>query len=350
MDREKIREMAVRVVSDAGGGMIAGLGYIGDRLGLFRALAGAGSLTSDELARRTDLNARYVLEWLKAMVAAQYLECDAEAESFWMTEEAAHVLAEEGGRMFMAGAFQIAVPSLMMTPRVMETFRKGGGIPFSEMDPEIVESIDRIHMGPFLHALAQEWLPQVPGLKAKLEEGISVLDVGCGLGRSTVAIASAYPNSRVVGLEPDPHSLGQAQALAAEAKVTNVTYLPHPIAEVPRDNPYDLIMAIDCIHDMVDPVGALRAIREALSDNGLLFWVEPVGSHNPLENQNPAGKFRSGLSPYHCLSVSLADDGAGLGTLIGEVGARKLAEESGFSRFEKLPIKDPGQQFFGARR
>ena len=101
-----------------------------------------------------------------------------------------------------------------------------------------------------------------------------------------------------------------------------------------------------CFHGPVRPL----AIREVLSDDGLLFWVEPVGSHNPLENQNPAGKFRSGMSPYHCLSVSLADDGAGLGTLIGEVGARKLAEEAGFSRFEKLPIKDPGQQFFGARR
>jgi len=349
MDKDKLKEMGGRLANYVGGAMISGLAYIGDRLGLFKAMAGAGEITSEELAAKTNLNERYVREWLKAMAAAEICDYDPQTDRYVMGDEAALMLADEDGPMFLAGMFQIAIPHLHLTDKVMDTFRNGGGLKFSELGEEIIESIDRLHKSPFTHLLAQQWLPQVPGLKEKLDSGIKVLDVGCGLGRSTVALASAYPNSTIVGLEPDSTSFAGARKRSQEAGVGNTDYIQAPIMELLGNGNYDLVLALDCIHDMVDPIGGLKAIREALAEDGLFFWMEPIGSHNPMENRNPAGRLRQAISPYHCMSVSLAYGGAGLGTLIGEVGARDLAGQAGFSHFEKLPIEDPGQQFFAAR-
>ncbi len=349
MDKEKLKHVGTLTANYLGGALVSGLAYIGDRLGLFKAMAGAGPLTSAELADRTGLNERYVREWLKGMAAAEFVDYDAAADRYAMSEEAATLLADEEGPMFVGAAFQVMVPHLNLVPRVMETFRNGGGIPFAELGPEIIEGIDRFHKPLFTHKLAQQYLPQAPGLHERLQRGARVLDVGCGLGRSTVAVAAAYPDSQVVGVEPDPSSIGGARRLVAEAGLRNVELIQAPIMDVPRDGRYDLVMTLDCIHDMKDPVGGLQAIRELLADDGLLFWMEPIGSANPMENRDPASRLRQALSPYHCMSVSLAQDGAGLGTLIGEAGARELAESAGFSRFEKLPIEDPGQQFFAVR-
>jgi len=161
-----------------------------------------------------------------------------------------------------------------------------------------------------------------------------------------VAVATHYPKSTVVGLEPDAFSCEGARKLAADAGAGNTEYLELPIQQLPEEATFDLILALDCIHDMVDPIGGLKAIRDALSEDGIFFWQEPIGSHDPLENRNPSGKMRQAISLYHCMTVSLAHGGMGLGTLIGEKGARELAGQAGFSQFEKLPIEDPGQQFF----
>ena len=343
---EAFAEKMLGVLNNAGLAMMTAIGH---RTGLFDAMAGMKPATSDAIAAKAGLNERYVREWLKVMAAAEICDYDPESDRYVMGEEAALMLAEEDGPMFLAGMFQIAVPHLMLTDKVMETFRNGGGLKFSELGEEIIESIDRLHKSPFVHLLAQKWLPQVPGLKEKLDAGIRVLDVGCGLGRSTVAIAAAYPGSTVVGLEPDASSIAGARKRAEEAGAANTEYIQAPIMELPGGGKYDLVLALDCIHDMVDPVGGLKAIREALDDDGLFFWMEPIGSHNPMENRNPSARLRQAISPYHCMSVSLAYGGAGLGTLIGEVGARDLAGQAGFAHFEKLPIEDPGQQFFAAR-
>ena len=350
MDKDKMKKVGGHIATYAGGGMISGLIYIGDQLGLFKAMAGGEPVDPGALAGQTGLNERYVLEWLKAMVAAELVEQAAPGADYSLSEEVAAYLADEGGRFFLAGMFQLTVPSLQLTPRLMEAFRNGGGIGFSELGEEIVGSIDRLHIAPFKYLLAQSWLPQVPGLKEKLEAGITILDVGCGFGRSTVAIAQAFPNSRVVGLEPDGHSCDDARKRSREAGAGNTEYLQIPVQELPAEGQYDLILALDCIHDMADPVGGLKAIRAGLAEEGLFFWCEPIGSHDPLENRNPSGKLRHAISPYHCMTVSLAQGGAGLGTLIGEKGARDLGELAGFSHFEKLPIEDVAQQFFGLRR
>ncbi len=341
------KSLAERVADDLGGAFTVGLAYLGDKLGLFVALAAGGPVTSDELARRTGLHERYVREWLKAMVASRYVEHRADDDTYAMTDEQRAVLADEGGRTFLAGAFPFALESLLLAPRLASAFQHGGGVSFGELPAAIPAAIDRMHRPWFQHLLVQEWIPGVPGLPQRLAAGMRVLDVGCGLGRSTLALARAFPNSAFVGLDPHAPSIHEARALAAAAGASNVTFVPTAVEalDVEADG-FELIVAIDCVHDMVDPAVALRAMRALLVAGGQLFWSEPTGSAEPMENRNPQGRLRANLSPFHCLTVSMAAGGAALGTIIGEPGARALAEQAGFGRFEKLSIAHPSQQFF----
>lgn len=349
MDNKKVETMAFRVVGDMGGAFTMALGYVGDRLGLFKAMAGAGPVSSVDLARKTNLNERYVREWLRAMVAAEYIDYDPLLEKYVMTEEQAFVLADEDSPMFVGGGFHFTTPSICNMPKILEAFRKGGGISYSDIGDEIPEAIERFFKPGYRHFLASDWLGTVPGLVPKLEKGATIADVGCGCGQSTVAMAKAFPNSRVVGIDYDHRSIERARKLAAAEKVSNVTFVEASADKIPRDRKYDLVCSFDCIHDMVDPKGTLRAIRDALADDGVYLWSEPNASDKAHENRNPVGKAFHSISPLHCMTVSLAHNGEGLGTVIGETGARQLASEAGFSQFERLPIDNPFNQFFALK-
>jgi SAM-dependent methyltransferase len=186
----------------------------------------------------------------------------------------------------------------------------------------------------------------VPGLTERLRAGIHVADIGCGYGLSTVTMAAAFPKSRFLGLDYDARSIDRARRLAAERHVRNVHWVAAPAHHLPPAPTHDLICTFDCIHDMVDPRATLRAIHGALADDGVYLWSEPNASDNPLENRNPVGKAYACVSPLHCMTVSLAHGGEGLGTVIGERGVRELAKEAGFRRVEKLAIDSPFNQFF----
>lgn len=350
MDMERVERLAFGVVGDMGGAFMMALGYIGDRLGLFKAMAGAGPVTSQELADKTGLNERYVREWGNAMVAAEYIDYEPDAKRYVMTEEQAFVLANEDSPMFVGGGFQFTAPSLLNVNKVMDAFKNGGGIPYNEIGDEVYEAIERFFRPGYVHHLADEWLAAVPDLTDRLQKGARIADVGCGHGQSTVAMGKAFPNSQVLGIDYHEPSIQRARALAADNSLNNVEFLAASVEEMPTDPPYDLICSFDCIHDMVDPVGALKAIRSALADDGVYLWGEPNVSDEPLERRNPVGKVFSALSPLHCMTVSLAHGGAGLGTVIGEAGARALADQAGFSGFEKLPIENPFNQFFALSR
>lgn len=353
------KAIAERVADDVGGAFTVGLAYIGDRLGLFAALAALGRSSSVGVAKRTGLHERYVREWLNAMVASEYIEYDAKDKCYLLTPEQSAALVDEASRTFVGGAFGFALPSLLLAPRLIEAFKHGGGISFGELPAEIPAAIDRMHRPWFDHLLTQQWLPGVPGLVEKLSRGISVLDVGCGLGRSTIAMATAYPKSAILGIDSHGPSIERARLLAGERGLANARFSVHPVERLPevgaatgatvRDGGFDLVVAIDCVHDMTDPIESLHAMRGLLSADGVVFWSEPTGSREPMDNRNPQGRLRASLSPFHCLTVSLAAGGAGMGTIIGEAGARDLAREAGFSTFERLEIESPVQQFFALR-
>ena len=353
MDGERIEELLRQVQRDTGGAFVTGLAYIGDHLGLFAALGEQGPVDSVQLAEATGTQERYVREWLKAVTAFGYVEHDPAAATWWLTAEQRAVLADEASPVFGAGTFQFAVRSLLHTDELIEAFRHGGGISYAQLHPEIAPAIDRMHRAWFDHLLTDSWLPAIPGLAGRLSRGLDVLDVGCGLGRSTAALAGAYPESRIVGLDPHPPSAAAAREMtAAFDNVVIVEAALDDLAASDREpRHFGLILAIDCIHDMADPVGALRAIRGLLDADGLFVWSEPTGSTNPLENRDDSlARVRAALSPYHCLTVSLAEGGAGLGTLLGEQGARDLARAAGYDAFEILPVDSPVQAFYGLRR
>lgn len=350
MDNQKIEALAFRVIGDAGGSFTMALGYIGDRMGLFKAMDGAGPITSVELAEKTGLNERYVREWANAMVAAEYLDYDREYGRYVMSEEQSFVLANEDSPMFAGGAFHFTTPSILNVRKIMDAFRNGGGITYSDIGEEIPEAIERFFRPGYVHFLANDWLGAVSGLTERLKSGARIADVGCGFGQSSVAMAKAFPKSTVLGIDYHGPSIARAKELASANGLTNVEFLAASADEIPRNPKYDLICSFDCIHDMVEPRVTLKNLREVLADEGVYIWSEPNVSANPLERRDPVGKFASSVSPLHCMTVSLAHDGEGLGTVIGETGARALAEEAGFSSFERLPIENPFNQFFALHR
>jgi 2-polyprenyl-3-methyl-5-hydroxy-6-metoxy-1,4-benzoquinol methylase len=350
MNMDKVHEMAFRVIGDTGGAFTVALGYIGDRLGLFKAMAGAGPMTSVELAKKTQLNERYVREWLRAMTAAEYVDYDPATQKYNMTEEQAFVLANEDSPLFVGGALHFTSPSIRNVDRIAEAFKNGGGIPYSEIGDEIPHAIERLFRPGYLNFLAKDWLGSVPGLVERLNKGASVVDIGCGHGQSTVTMGKSFPNSQVLGIDYHAPSIERARKLAAKEGVKNVEFVQAAADKIPNGKKYDLICSFDCIHDMVDPKATLRAIRNAMADDGVYVWSEPNASDKAHENRNPVGKMFHAISPLHCMTVSLAYNGAGLGTVIGEQGARELAKEAGFSHFEKLPIQHPLNQFFALRK
>ncbi len=350
MDQEKIEELAFRVVGDMGGAFVMAQGYLGDRLGLFKAMAGAGPLSSEELAKKTGLNERYVREWAKAMVSAEYIDQDPKTREFVMTDVQSFVLADEDSPMFVGGAFQFTTPSMYNVPKIAEAFKNGGGISYHEIGEEIPPAIERFFRPGYKHFLAKDWIGAIPGMVERLQEGGSVADVGCGCGQSTIHMAKAFPKSQFLGIDYSPASITRAKKLGEEEGLSNIEWKEASAEEIPKDGKFDLICSFDCIHDMVHPRDVLRAIREALSPDGVYLWSEPNATHDPLENRNPLGRTFFNISPVHCMTVSLAHGGEGLGTVIGEKGVRELADSVGFSKVEKLPIENPFNQFFALAR
>jgi 2-polyprenyl-3-methyl-5-hydroxy-6-metoxy-1,4-benzoquinol methylase len=346
MNEQRVHDLALRVIDDMGGAFIMALGYIGDRLNLFKAMAAAGPLSSADLASRTKLNERYVREWLRAMVAAEYVDYHPLTDTYQMSDEEAFVLANEDSPMFVGGGFQFTTPSLWNVPRILDAFRNGGGISYSEMGEEIPTAIERFFGPSYRNFLTKEWLAAVPGLTHKLERGANIADIGCGCGQSSVAMAKAFPQSKVLAIDYHGPSLERARKLAEANHLKNVEFVQGPADQLPPNCRYDLVCTFDCIHDMVNPRATLRAIRDALAPGGTYIWSEPNASAKAHQNRNPIGRTFQAISPLHCMTVSLAHNGEGLGTVIGEEGARALAEEAGFSRFEKLPIQHPLNQFF----
>ena len=350
VNTKKVEDLSLRVVNDMGGAFTMALGYIGDRLGLFRILAQEGPMSSVELAQKMGLNERYVREWAKALVAADYLDYDPKSGRIHMTEEQAQVLAKEDSPTFVGGAFHFTTPSIYNVPKILEAFKKGGGIAYSEIGEEIPEAIERFFRPAYVNFLARDWVGVVPGLAEKLQRGALVADVGCGAGQSSVALAKAYPKSKVVGVDNDARSIQRAQKLKSSQRVDNVEFMQAPAHELPKNKKYDLICSFDCIHDMADPRKTLRTLHDSLADDGVYLWSEPATSDQPLENRNPVGRAFAAVSPLHCLTVSLASHGEGLGTQLGLKGVQELAREAGFTSVEPLPIQNPLHRIYALRR
>ena len=341
-DGAALDELGRRIEGDLAGAMTVGLIYLGDRLGLFTALRDGGSATSAELAARTGLVERYVREWLAGMATARYIDYDPATERFTLTPAQTAIFADPSTTAYSAPMAQLIVKLLEQADGVAEAFRHGGGVPYSAYDPGVMEAMERDSIPVTRTSLVHEWLPALPGVAERLRAGGTMLDVGCGAGHACIAVATAFPGARVVGIDPHGPSIARARTNAVAAGVAErVRFEAVTVEDLPPDHPFDLITSFDVIHDLVDPAGVLRGIRRLLAPDGAYMMVEPNAAGRLEQRVNARTQFRYGVSVFYCLTVSLAHGGAGFGTCMGETTARELAAAAGFSSFTRIPVSDP---------
>ncbi len=337
LDEAKIGAFAERAVGELGATLNAALVVIGDKLGLYAAMAEAGPVTPGELAQRTETSERYVREWLNAQAAGAIVEYDPDGGRYTLPPEHAAVLADEDGPYFMAGAFELMTAAVRDEPKIRNAFQSGAGVGWHEHDHGVFEGCERFFRPGYATNLVSEWIPALDGVEAKLHAGAKVADVGCGHGASTLLMAQAYPASRFVGFDYHPESIEQARGRAESAGLSErVRFEVAPAAGYPGTG-YDLVATFDCLHDMGDPVGAARHIGASLDKDGTWLIVEPYANDRVEDNLNPVGRVYYGASTLICTPASLSQEvGLGLGAQAGEARLRDVVTTGGLSRFARV--------------
>lgn len=335
-DPQKLDALVGRLVGDVGASITGALIVLGDQLGLYKAMADGEPVTSQQLAAKTGLKERYVREWLAGQAAAGYVDYDEGADSFALSPEQAMAFAEEESPAFFAGAFEIVQSMWMDEPKVAEAFRSGSGVGWHEHSKCLFRGTERFFRPGYNVHLIPDWIPALQGVEAKLIQGASVADVGCGHGASTILMAQAYPQSRFFGFDYHGPSVERAREAAQKAGVGDrITFERASAKDFPKQG-YDLVAMFDCLHDMGDPIGAGRHVRETLADDGTWMIVEPFAHDHLKDNLNPVGRIFYGASTMICTPASLSQDpGLGLGAQAGEMRLRKVALDAGFSRFRR---------------
>ena len=333
VDEGKLMEFLGRFVGDLGATVSAGSVVIGDRLGLYRALA-QGPATPEELAKRTGTNERYVTEWLRGQAAGGYVVYD--GATYSLTEEQAFALTDPDGPVFLPGAFQLALGALKAEDRIGESFRTGTGMGWHEHDTDVFIGCERFFRPGYLANLVPAWIPALDGVEAKLQAGARVADIGCGHGASTVLLAQAYPSSTFNGSDYHAGSIEAARKHAAEAGVADRVGFEVASAQTFGGTGYDLVASFDCLHDMGDPVGAARHVRQALAPDGTWLVVEPAAGDEVSDNLNPVGRVYYSFSTLLCVPNAMSQGGGyALGAQAGEAAIRRVTAEAGFTRFRR---------------
>ncbi|GAA3469410.1 class I SAM-dependent methyltransferase [Nonomuraea roseola] len=334
MDHEKVNEFLGRFVSDLAATDAAGSVVIGQRLGLYRALA-EGPATPEQFAERTGCHLRYLTEWLRGQAAGGYVSYEPETGRFSLTEEQAFCLADPNGPN-VPTAFLISLGMLRAEPRITEAFRTGAGVGWHEHDEDVFVGCDAFYRPGYVAELIPNWIPALEGVEAKLTAGALVADVGCGLGSSSILLAEAYPRTTVVGSDYHADSIALARKGAAEAGLADRVSFEVATAQTFTGTGYDLVTMFDCLHDMGDPLGAARRVREALAQDGTWLLVEPFASDKVEENFNPVGRLYYSASTFLCVPNGLSQPGGyALGAQAGEAAIREVIADAGFTRFRR---------------
>jgi len=346
VDKDAMRAFMGRFMEMTTGAAVMGVVAVADRTGLFRAMAGRPPETLEAIAESTDIDARYLEEILATLAAAGIVVYAPEERTYYLPEEHAVCLADESSPYCLAGWTQMVPALYRAIPGVARACHEGGGVPFSEFGPDMVEGIARANGPGTRILLTRKWLPAMADVVERLEAGIRVADVGCGSGEAVLAMARAYPASTIHGFDLDARSVERARKAAAEAGLDNVELDCRSGETIPTQPGFDLITTFDVIHDLVDPLAVLRHIRACLRAGGTFLMVEPVAGDDLAENLHPAGALTYAMSTLHCMTQSLAHGGAGLGAAWGPRRAEALCREAGFTRFERLDVDNPFNAFY----
>ena len=347
IDEAKLNAFMGKAVGDIGAALSAALVVIGDKLGLYRALS-QGAATPAELAKRTSTVERYVREWLGNQAAGGYLTYDPKSGRYALPEEQALALAVESSPAFIPGAFQVIAACFAAQERITECFRSGKGMEWGEHHACLFEGTERFFRPGYTANLVSSWLPALEGVVPKLRKGASVADVGCGLGASTLLMAQEFPESKFVGFDYHEGSIRTARERARAAGLEGrVRFEVGRATDYPGKG-YDLVAHFDCLHDMADPIGAARHVRETLAPGGAWMIVEPFAGDRVEENLNPVGRVFYGASTMLCVPTSLAGQGPALGAQAGEARLREVVEAAGFRGFRRA-TETPFNLVFEAR-
>ncbi len=348
-DMGKVDALVGRLVGDLGATVSAALIVLGDQLGLYKAMGDGEPVSPAALAERTGLNERYVREWLSAQAASSFIDYDPATETFSLSPEQAMAFADEASPAFFAGAFEIAQSIWLDEPKIAEAFRTGSGVGWHEHSTCLFRGTERFFRPGYNVNLIDNWIPALSGVREKLEAGCTVADVGCGHGASTVLLAKAFPKSKFWGFDYHGPSIARAREAAKAAGVGDqITFQQAAAADYPAEG-FDLVAMFDCLHDMGDPVGAGRHVRQSLKDDGVWMIVEPFAHDHLEENLNPVGRIFYSASTMVCTPASLAQVvGMGLGAQAGEARLRKVVEDAGFRSFRRA-TETPFNMVFEAR-
>jgi SAM-dependent methyltransferase len=334
VDQDKVMGFVLRAIDEVGATLNTALVVMGDKLGYYRALAEQGPATPGDLAERTDTNTHYAREWLSAQAAGGYLTYDPATQLFTLPAEHAIALTDEDSPAFLPGFFQIAAGVVRDSDRVIDAARRGDGIGWHLHNTDVLIGCERFFRPGYHANLVSSWLPALDGVVDKLETGALVADVGCGHGASTIVMAQAFPRSRFVGSDYHDGSIATARDRADAAGVSDRVGFEVAPAGGYTGAGYDLVTTFDALHDMGDPVGAARHIRESLAPEGTWLLVEPAAADRLEDNLNPISRAYYGFSTLLCTPASLSQDvGLALGTQAGPARLRDVTTAAGFTRF-----------------
>jgi len=335
-DGDKLQEFMGKMAGDMGAAMSASLVVLGDRLGLYKTLADAGPSTSAGLAAKAGVNERNLREWLAAQAASGYVDYDAVSSKFSLNAEQTMVFADEESPAFMAGGFDVISAMFQDEAKVAETFKTGRGMGWHEHCPCLFRGTERFFRPGYNANLVSAWIPALDGVEAKLRQGVTVADVGCGHGASTVLMAKAFPNSHFVGFDYHGPSVERARLLAAKEGVADRARFETASAKDFPGAGYGLVTIFDALHDMGDPVGAARHIKASLAPDGTFMLVEPNACDNLKDNLNPLGRMFYSASTMICTPASMSQEVAlALGAQAGEARLTQVAHEAGFTRVRR---------------
>jgi SAM-dependent methyltransferase len=333
LNPDRLNALVFQVVGDVGAAMSASLVLLGDQLGLYKALA-TGMMLPAELAEKTATNERYVREWLANQAASGYVSYNAELGMYFMTPEQTAAFADEGSPAFMPGAFQVVSAIAHGTDRMKDNFKSGRGLNWGDQHTHLFEGTERFFRSGYKANLLSSWIPALDGVQAKLSAGGDVVDIGCGLGASTILMAAAFPNSDFLGIDFHPASIESARKRAAEAGLTNARFEIAKATDFPGGD-FDFACCFDCLHDMGDPASAAQHVRQTLAPDGTWMIVEPMAADDVQGNLNPVGRVFYAASTMLCVPNSLAGEGAALGAQAGEKRLTQVIKQGGFTRVRR---------------
>ena len=335
IDEQKLHEFMLKAVGDIGSTCSSMLVIIGEKLGLYKAMKESEPITSEELAKKTNTNERYIREWLANQAAGGYITYNPKDGKYTLPPEQAMALADENSPVYILGVYQTIRSLFQDENKFIEMFQSQKGLRWGEHHPDLFEGTARFFKPAYIGNLLNSWIPSLDGVEEKLKKGAKVADIGCGYGISTTIMAKAFPNSKFYGFDNHTHSIEQAIKQANEEGVTENIEFNSISANESIGNDYDLITFFDCLHDMGDPIGAMKFAKQSLKQDGTCMIVEPMANDKIEDNLNLVGRVYYAASTLICVPNSLADNGPALGAQAGEKKIKEVVEAAGFTRFKR---------------